>query len=117
MACFKHLDWLDLWLIETVIFEFEWDSGNATKSLLKHKVTIQEVEEAFLGRLAVGLGIQVLPQVSEERLAIVGPTWNNRLLTIVFTLRQGRIRPISSRPSNRKENRLYEKVRKVTQGL
>ena len=65
----------------------EWDKGNSTKSLVKHKVTTQEVEEVFLGKLVVPLGKRIEPQDSEDRYGIIGPTWHERLLMIVFTFR------------------------------
>lgn len=114
MAKFSYLEWLVLWLVETVSFQFDWDTANSTKSLLKHGVTSKEVEEVFHLGNAVAIGLQVLPKVSEERLAIVGPTDQKRLLTIVFTLRDGKVRPISSRLANKKEKRLYETLRKIT---
>src|SRR3990167_9233080 len=98
MATFLPVEWLFHWLLEMSSFEFEWDKGNASKSLLKHDVRPQETEEVFLGRMAAPLGIQIEPVVSEQRLCIVGPSWENRLLSIIFTIREGRVRPISSRP-------------------
>ena len=117
MATFLPVEWLFHWLLEISSFEFEWDKGNASKSLLKHDVRPQETEEVFLGRTAVPLGIQIEPSVNEERICIIGPTWNERLLSVVFTIREGRVRPISSRPANRKEKRIYEKVCKVSQRI
>ena len=115
MAKFLPVEWIFHWLLEAPLFEFEWDKGNSTKSLDKHNVHPQETEEVFLGRAAVPLGIQIEPPVNEERLCIIGPTWSERLLSIVFTIREGRVRPISSRPANQKEKKIYEKVRKVSQ--
>ena len=96
---------------------FEWDQGNSTKSLLKHGVSASEVEALFNMKLAVPLGRQVSPEVDEERLCLVGPTDTGRMISIVFTLRDGRIRPISSRVASRKERVLYEKIRKTLEGI
>lgn len=117
MAKFLPVEWLFHWLLEMPSFEFEWDEGNSTKSLLKHGVNAQETEEVFLGRMAVPLGVQIEPIVDEQRLGIVGPTWENRFLTVIFTIREGRVRPISSRPSNQKERKIYETIRKVSQRI
>lgn len=114
MAQFQYVEWLTLWLFETLFFRFEWDQGNQRKSHVKHGVSCDEVEEVFAVGSAAAIGVQVSPLVHEERLAIVGPTAENRLLVVVFTLRQGRVRPISTRPANRKEKRLYEKIRKIS---
>jgi len=108
MAKFKFVEWLLLWLEETARFEFEWDDGNQAKSSTKHAVTTTETEEVFSLGQAAPLGIQVSPKVAEERLAIVGVTAVGRMLHIVFTIRNGKVRPISARPAHRKERELYE---------
>jgi uncharacterized DUF497 family protein len=108
MAKFKFVEWLLLWLKETAQFRFEWDEGNKTKSVTKHRVTTEETEEVFLGGQSAPLGIQVTPAVPEERLGIVGPSSSGRLLHVVFAIREGKIRPISSRPANRRERQFYE---------
>lgn len=53
MAKFVLVEWLWNWLLNTPVFEFEWDKGNSTKSLVKHNVTRQEIEEVFLGKQAI----------------------------------------------------------------
>ena len=108
MAKFKFVEWLIFWLTETVRFDFEWDSGNRTKSVSKHAVTTAEVEEVFLLGQSVPLGIQIAPGVPEERLGIIGATASGRVLHIVFTLRDGRVRPISARAAKKKERTIYE---------
>jgi len=108
MAKFKFIEWLALWLLETIHFEFNWDAGNSTKSSKKHAVTTREAEEIFLLGQAAPLGVQVNPEVSEERLGVVGATFEGRLLHVVFTLRDGKVRPISARPAHKKERELYE---------
>ena len=113
VAQFQFVEWLALWILETLFFRFEWDEGNQRKSYLKHGVTCDEVEEFFILGSAIPIGVQVSPPVDEERLAIVGPTAESRLLMVVFTLRRGVVSAISARAASRKERRLYEKVRKV----
>lgn len=108
MAKFKFVEWLILWLTETSRFDFEWDEGNRTKSASKHAVTTAETEEVFLMGAAAPLGVQIDPPAPEERLGIVGSTATGRILHVVFTLREGKVRPISARPAKRKERALYE---------
>src|SRR5262249_12311032 len=103
MGQFKFILWLAYWYLQTEIFDFEWDNGNSTKSAKKHGVSSDEVESVFELKLAATLGRQFSPVVDEERLCIVGPSSTGRLISIVFTLRDGRVRPISARPANRKE--------------
>ena len=97
MAKFKFAEWLAVWLRVTSPFEFDWDEGNKHKNAAKHGVTGAETEEVFRLRRAAALGVQISPPVPEERLGIVGPTDSGRMLHIVFTLRAGKIRPISAR--------------------
>lgn len=108
MAKFKFVEWLLLWLQETSRFEFDWDDGNRTKSAAKHSVKIEEAEEVFTLGQAAPLGIQVSPLIHEERLGMVGATSAGRILHVVFTLRDGKVRPISARPAHKKERELYE---------
>ncbi|MBI4371999.1 MAG: BrnT family toxin [Elusimicrobia bacterium] len=108
MAKFKFVEWLFLWLQETSRFEFNWDDGNRTKSTTKHSVTTTEAEEVFLLGQAAPLGVQISPEAPEERLGIVGTTSGGRSLHVVFTLREGKVRPISARPAHKKEREFYE---------
>ncbi len=114
MAQFEFIEWLALWLLETSIFHFDWDEGNSSKSQIKHGVLNVEVEEVFVSGLLAPLGVQFSPVVEEERLAVIGSTIQGKILTIVFTLRDGKIRPISSRVANRKEREIYENVCKIS---
>jgi uncharacterized DUF497 family protein len=98
-------------------FEFEWDIGNSSKNVEKHGISTDEVESVFQLKLAATLGHQVSPPVDEERLCIVGPAENGRLASIVFTMRDGRVRPISARRANKMEQKLYEEIRKATQRI
>lgn len=97
-----------MWPEETTKFDFEWDGGNRTKSSTKHAVTTIETEEVFSLGQAAPLGIQVSPKVPEERMAIVGVTTSGRILHIVFTIRNGKVRPISARSAHKKERDPYE---------
>jgi len=118
MAQWEFVEWLLFWLLETSHFEFEWDEGNKSKNATKHGITTQEVEAVFRSSLALPLGIQQSPVVPEQRLGLVGPTLDKRLLQVAFVLREGRVRVISARPAHRKERKQYEEIlRKITQGI
>ncbi|MEO5970332.1 MAG: BrnT family toxin [Bdellovibrionia bacterium] len=117
MGQFKFILWLAYWYIQAESFEFEWDSGNSTKSIQKHGVTQDEVESLFELKLGVPIGHQVSPPIAEERLCLIGPSLNGKMISVVFTLREGRVRPISSRIAGRKERQLYEEIRKTTQRI
>ncbi len=117
MGQFRFVAWLLLWYIQKDAFEFEWDDGNSSKSVTKHGIELTEVESVFELRLAAPMGEQVSQPIHEERLCIVGPSHKGRLISVVFTLRDGKVRPISSRKANRKEKTKYEEIRKITEGI
>lgn len=62
--------------------------------------------------MAVPIGWQVSPEVDEERLCVVGPAISGKFISMVFTLRDGRVRPISSRIASRKEGGYMKKSAK-----
>ena|SRR3989344_5890209 len=90
--------------------EFEWNEGNRDKNFNKHHITVTEAEEIFFDKNA-----QEYPDPNhskqELRKVVVGSTKEGRLLFIVYTKRQGKIRIISARDLNKKKERsLYEEA-------
>ena len=86
---------------------FQWDKGNKGKNYQKHKVTDQECEEVFFDQNKK-IFKDVFHSNDEERYILLGQTKENRILFIVFTMRSDKIRIISARDLNKKEERLYE---------
>ncbi|GHO85205.1 BrnT family toxin [Dictyobacter formicarum] len=87
---------------------FDWDEGNRAKSWIKHNVAPHETEEAFFDKSAI-IDDDKLHSEKELRHVLIGKTKTGRLLYIAFTIRGKHIRPISSRPTNKKEVAIYEK--------
>lgn len=85
---------------------FEWDAGNGPKLLTRHQVTTGEVEQAFF-HVPLLLALDLKHSSHEPRYVALGRSTDARLLHIVFTIRAGRIRPISARDMNRKERAQY----------
>ena len=89
--------------------EFEWDKGNIDKSFKKHNISPNEAEEIFLDK-----NLKILRDIrhsqKEERFIALGITINGTKLFIVYTVRGGKIRIISSRPMNKKQKNYYEKT-------
>lgn len=85
--------------------EFEWDSGNADKNLIRHGVRQKEAEQAIMNLPVVAADARHSQR--EKRFAAYGQTDSGRLLTVVFTLRGRRARVISARPMSRSERRTY----------
>ena len=88
---------------------FAWDEGNERKKLEKHGVSAQEVEEVFFDPRKKLLGDK-FHSGKEDRYLLIGQTRRQRLLFVVFTIRDRRIRAISARDLNRKERDLYEEA-------
>ena len=88
------------------VLEFDWDKGNIGKNK-KHDVEDKEAEEPFLDGNKV-IFIDAFHLEKEKRFVLIGKTKNKRLLYIVFTKRNKKIRIISARDINRKEVHLYE---------
>ena len=91
------------------VIGFEWDDGNARKSVEKHTVGQAEAEQIFLNEPLLILSDQRHSK-SETRLHALGRTDEGRLLHITFTFRQSDtyIRIISARDMSRKERSHYE---------
>ena len=88
---------------------FQWDKGNIDKNWTKHKVTNKECEEIFFDK-DKKVAKDIFHSKKEERYIILGKTKKGRVLYTVFTIRNNKIRVISSRNINRKEIKLYEKT-------
>ena len=93
---------------------FEWDHGNARKSVEKHDVSQAEAEQIFANDpLIVTDDLahhDLAHNESEPRYHALGRTDASRLLHVTFTLRSNgtRIRVISARDMSRKERQRYE---------
>jgi uncharacterized DUF497 family protein len=90
---------------------FDWDKGNATKSLVKHGISMAMVEALFKGQRFIAAD----PKHSQDeaRFLAVGITDHGRWMLVSFTLRlkdaRPRIRPISARYMHAKEVKGHEK--------
>lgn len=89
--------------------KFLWDDGNLDKNYRKHGVANAEAEEVFFDPNKKILK-DSLHSHTETRFILLGQTYRNRLLFVVFTSRRGHIRIISARDINQKERRLYEEA-------
>ena len=91
---------------------FDWNEGNQEKNK-KHGITNAEIEEIFFNPPFV-----ILPDIkhsaAEQRLYCFGKTFRDRMLLLVFTIRNDKIRPISARAMNRKERIYYEEKIEVS---
>ena len=85
---------------------FDWDKGNITKNL-KHGVSVEEQEEVFYDVKSKRIDDHK-HSIIERRFFMLGET--KKKLIVAFTIRNGKIRPISARQMNRKEVSIYEET-------
>ncbi|MBI1880474.1 MAG: BrnT family toxin [Chloroflexi bacterium] len=88
--------------------EFEWDEDKAQSNIQKHGVTFEEAAEVFFDPFYQTGDASV--DDDEQRDFIIGYTFSQRILLVVYIERDERTRIISARPATRIERKLYEKA-------
>jgi uncharacterized protein len=87
--------------------EFAWDPDKAAANFRKHGVSFEDASSVFRNALA-----KVLPDPThseqEHRSLILGHSAGGRLLLVVFTESDDKIRIISARDASARERREYE---------
>lgn len=86
---------------------FEWDPEKGRKNLKIHDISFDEASTTFCDPLAITIG-DPLHSKGEQRYVLIGQSQQNRLLVVVHTEREDRIRIISARLATKKEGRGYE---------
>jgi uncharacterized DUF497 family protein len=91
---------------------FDWDAGNARKSIDKHDVSQAEAEQIFFNDPLITV-LDVKHSATERRFHALGHTEGARLLHVTFTFRREDtlIRVISARDMSRRERGYYEQAR------
>jgi len=87
--------------------EFEWDKKKAEVNLKKHKISFHEAATVLGDPLAITFE-DPDHSVGEFRFITFGLSRFNRLLVVLHTERQGRIRIISAREMTKQERKIYE---------
>ena len=87
--------------------EFEWDRDKAKKNLRKHSVSFEEASSVFADPLALTIHDPTHSD-EEDRYVTIGESNRRRLLVVVFTDRDDRIRIISATTATRQERKDYE---------
>ena len=89
------------------MFVFEWDENKEKANLRKHKVSFAEGESVFSDMLSV-----TIPDpdhsIEENRFIDIGISDKNRVLVVVYTEREERIRIVSVRKATKAERKIYE---------
>jgi uncharacterized DUF497 family protein len=82
---------------------FDWDVHNVGH-VARHGVNPTEVEEAFERPHAI---IPTKEVGGEKRWKLLGTSAAARLLIVVFTIRNDRLRPVTVHTMNQRERRIY----------
>jgi len=88
-----------------------WDEENINKNLDKYDVSKNECEELFFNQ-PLFVASDEKYSITEIRCYALGKTDKSRLLFIVFTIRNNKIRVILARDMSRKERRIYNEKTK-----
>ena len=91
----------------TGIEGFEWDEANIVKNREKHHAEPKESEEAFFNKPTIFLKDPMHSTEKERRYGILGQTNDGRKLAIYFTVRNKKIRVISSRDMGKIDRATY----------
>ena len=86
---------------------FEWDTDKARKNIKIHGVSFDQASTAFKDTLSLTI-YDPLHSDKKDRFILIGNSYKNRLLVIVHTEREDKIRIISARKAIKNERRQYE---------
>ncbi|MDA3950232.1 MAG: BrnT family toxin [Spirochaeta sp.] len=86
---------------------FEWDHEKARSNESKHGVTFDEASGAFGDIFSITIP-DPLHSTDEYRFVLIGQSHRGRLLVVVHTDRNNRVRIISARTATGSERRNYE---------
>jgi len=87
---------------------FDWDAGNQFKNWITHQVSTSECEEVFFN-LPLLLSDDPKHSQDERRYYVLGQTNKKRRLFVSFTIRDTKVRVISTRDMSRRERKIYAK--------
>ena len=86
---------------------FEWDEVKARQNLKRHKVSFDEGKTIFNDPFLLTYP-DIDSSEAEERYIDIGLSVKNRVLVLIHTERQSKIRIISCRKATARERRHYE---------
>lgn len=87
--------------------QFEWDEDKAQSNVTKHKVTFKEAVTVWTDPFAL-IAPDPEHSVEEVREWIIGTSYIQRVLVVVYTVRDANTRIISARKATRNERQQYE---------
>ena len=87
--------------------QFEWDSNKAARNLRQHGVAFEDAATTFGDPFAQTISDPAY-STAEVRFVTIGLTVAGRLVVVVHTDREARVRLISARQATRAETKKYE---------
>ena len=87
--------------------QFEWNPIKAAENLKRHSVSFDEASSVFGDALAITID-DPDHSIDENRFITMGYSNRQRLLVVVHTEREGKIRIISAREVTPRERKQYE---------
>ena len=87
--------------------QFEWDTNKYQTNIKKHGISFEEASTVWMDSLAL-IAPDPEHSVTEEREWIIGESYKGRLLIVVYTFRNDKIRIISTRLATKREKQQYE---------
>jgi uncharacterized DUF497 family protein len=87
--------------------QFEWDVNKYQINLKKHGIFFEEATTVWTDTLAL-IAPDPEHSLTEEREWIIGKSYKNRALIVVYTIRDDKIRIISARLATKSEKKQYE---------
>lgn len=86
---------------------FEWDETKARRNRRKHKVSFDEAATVFADPFSFTISDPDHSE-SERRYISIGRSEKGRLLVVIYTQRESKVRIISCRKATVAERRFYE---------
>ncbi len=83
---------------------FDWDAANI-EHIAEHNLEPEEVEEAFYNK---HIFTPTYNTVHEKREGIIGKTDGDRIIFVVFTRRQNKIRVVTALDANKSQRKRYK---------
>jgi uncharacterized DUF497 family protein len=84
--------------------KYVWDPRKARQNFVKHRIHFSELEPVFEDERALRSDEAVR---GEERSILVGMDGQSRILVVVYTMDEDKIRIISARKADKEEQTLY----------
>lgn len=86
------------------MLEFDWDEGKAERNLAKHNLSFEDATQAFENPYLAKKDDR--RDYGEDRFVMLGQL-DGRTVVIAYTNRDGKIRLISARKANSREQEIY----------